>query len=74
MRPVRLASGRVDHVDDLTPGSGRRTPPRARLRTDAPQLSLDGEWDFRWAPGGEPDGRPRSKFATLDEMLAVLGR
>ncbi len=46
----------MDHVDDLTPGSGRRTPPRARLRTDAPELSLDGDWDFRWAPGGEPDG------------------
>ncbi|HEX5812687.1 MAG TPA: glycoside hydrolase family 2 TIM barrel-domain containing protein, partial [Pseudonocardia sp.] len=46
----------MDHVDDLTPGSGRRTPARARLRTDAPELSLDGEWDFRWAAGGEPDG------------------
>ena len=46
----------MDHVDDLTPGSGRRTPPRARLRTDAPELSLDGDWDFRWAAGGEPDG------------------
>ena len=53
---MRIASGRVDHVDDLTPGSGRRTPPRARLRTDAPELSLDGEWDFRWAACGEPDG------------------
>jgi beta-galactosidase len=46
----------VSHIDDLTPGSGRRTPPRARLRTDAPELSLNGEWDFRWAPAGEPDG------------------
>ena len=46
----------MGHVDDLTPGSGRRTPPRARLRTDAPELSLNGEWDFRWAPAGEPSG------------------
>ena len=46
----------MSHVDDLTPGSGRRTPPRARLRTDAPELSLNGEWDFRWAPAGEPSG------------------
>ncbi|MBL8925197.1 MAG: DUF4981 domain-containing protein [Pseudonocardia sp.] len=46
----------MDHVDDLTPGSGRRTPPRARLRTDAPERSLDGEWEFRWAGSGEPDG------------------
>ena len=46
----------MGYVDDLTPGSGRRTPPRARLRTDAPELSLNGDWDFRWAPAGEPDG------------------
>lgn len=46
----------MGHVDDLSPGSGRRTPPRARLRTDAPSLSLNGEWDFRWSATGEPDG------------------
>jgi beta-galactosidase len=46
----------VSYVDDLSPGSGRRTPPRARLRTDAPELSLDGDWDFRWSAAGEPDG------------------
>ncbi len=46
----------MGYVDDLTPGSGRRTPPRARLRTDGPELSLNGEWDFRWASAGEPDG------------------
>jgi beta-galactosidase len=46
----------VGHVDDLSPGSGRRTPPRARLRTDAPALSLNGDWDFRWAATGEPAG------------------
>ena len=46
----------MGHVDDLTPGSGRRTAPRARLRTDAPELPLNGDWDFRWASAGEPDG------------------
>jgi beta-galactosidase len=46
----------VSYVDDLTPGSGRRTPPRSWLRTDAPQLGLNGDWDFRWSATGEPDG------------------
>jgi beta-galactosidase len=44
----------VSYVNDLTPGSGRRTPPRAWLRSDAPQLRLDGEWDFRWSPTADP--------------------
>jgi beta-galactosidase len=26
------------------------------LRTNAPEQSLNGDWDFRWAPAGEPDG------------------
>jgi beta-galactosidase len=47
----------VGYVDDLTPGSGRRTPPRSRLRSDAPSLSLSGEWDFRWSAEGEPTGQ-----------------
>ncbi|HEX8519995.1 MAG TPA: glycoside hydrolase family 2 TIM barrel-domain containing protein, partial [Pseudonocardia sp.] len=44
------------YVEDLTPGSGRRTPPRSRLRSDAPELSLNGDWDFRWSATGDPDG------------------
>jgi beta-galactosidase len=28
-------------------------PPRAHARTDAPQLSLDGEWAFRYSPTGD---------------------
>lgn len=32
------------------PGSDTRLAPRAWLHTDAPALSLDGEWDFRWSP------------------------
>ena len=35
------------YVEDHSTGSGRRTPPRAWLRSDAPELSLNGEWDFR---------------------------
>ncbi|OIH95819.1 MULTISPECIES: glycoside hydrolase family 2 TIM barrel-domain containing protein [unclassified Curtobacterium] len=32
------------------PGSDTRAAPRAWLHTDAPTLSLNGEWDFRWSP------------------------
>ena len=32
----------------FAPGEGRSAP-RARLRTDAPSLSLDGDWRFRWS-------------------------
>jgi beta-galactosidase len=40
----------VDHLTSFSPGSGRRTPPRAFLETDAPRLSLNGPWRFRLLP------------------------
>ena len=40
----------TSYVDDHTPGSGRRTPARAWLHTDAPELNLDGSWRFRLLP------------------------
>src|ERR1700712_4031504 len=56
----RPAVGRADaqaypdlvtsYVDDLTPGSGARSAPRAWLPSDAPSLSLDGDWRFRLSP------------------------
>jgi beta-galactosidase len=47
----------LSFVDDLTPGSGCRTPPRSWLRTDAPAVSLNGDWDFRWSAAGVPGGQ-----------------
>ncbi|BAK37825.1 beta-galactosidase [Microlunatus phosphovorus NM-1] len=38
------------YVEDLSPGSGRRTPARAWVHSDAPTLSLDGDWRFRLLP------------------------
>jgi beta-galactosidase len=38
------------YLDDFSPGSGRRSRPRAWLTTDAPMLSLNGAWKFRWSP------------------------
>ena len=40
----------MTYLDDFSAGSGRRSRPRAWLRTDAPVLSLNGEWKFRWSP------------------------
>lgn len=38
------------YVEAISPGSGRRTPPRARVATSAPEIDLSGTWDFRWYP------------------------
>nr|WP_183340748.1 glycoside hydrolase family 2 TIM barrel-domain containing protein [Microlunatus antarcticus] len=40
----------LDYLEDTGPGTGRRTPARAWVDTDAPALSLDGDWRFRWSP------------------------
>ena len=40
----------TSYVDDYSPGSGRRSPARAWLHSDAPQLSLNGDWRFRLLP------------------------
>jgi beta-galactosidase len=39
----------VTYYDDFVPHQGLREP-RAYLRTDAPRLSLDGDWRFRLSP------------------------
>lgn len=38
------------YVEDYSPGSGRRTPARAWVHSDAPTLNLDGDWRFRLLP------------------------
>ena len=45
-----MSASMTSYVDDFSPGSGRRSRPRAWLSTDAPTLSLNGEWKFRWSP------------------------
>ncbi|MDQ7910363.1 glycoside hydrolase family 2 TIM barrel-domain containing protein [Phytohabitans sp. ZYX-F-186] len=47
----------TDHVESYAPGEGR-LPPRADFRSDAPRLSLNGDWAFRLTPtaaGTGPD-------------------
>lgn len=45
----------LTYFEDFTPGSGRRTPARSWLHTDAPQLSLNGDWRFRLWPTAQAD-------------------
>jgi beta-galactosidase len=37
-------------LSSTAPGSDSRLEPRAWLHTDAPSLSLNGDWRFRWSP------------------------
>ncbi|PZE61906.1 glycoside hydrolase family 2 TIM barrel-domain containing protein [Curtobacterium sp. MCLR17_044] len=37
-------------LSSTAPGSDSRLAPRAWLHTDAPSLSLNGDWRFRWSP------------------------
>jgi beta-galactosidase len=53
----------TSYVDDFSPGSGKRSRPRAWLATDAPSLSLNGEWKFRWSPVA----------LGLDDVVAEVG-
>lgn len=41
---------RIDGVDRIEPGSGRRVRARSAVSTDAAVLDLSGRWDFRWSP------------------------
>jgi len=58
-----VTHGDVGYLQDFSPGRGRRVRPRAWLPSDAPQLSLNGDWRFRWSPtatglddeGADPD-------------------
>ncbi|GGH96356.1 glycoside hydrolase family 2 TIM barrel-domain containing protein [Arthrobacter liuii] len=49
-RSLDLGPAEVAVLASLAPGRGT-VPPRAYLVTDAPRLSLNGEWQFRLSPG-----------------------
>ncbi|WP_374009195.1 glycoside hydrolase family 2 TIM barrel-domain containing protein [Leifsonia sp. LS-T14] len=63
----------VHYLNDVGPGSGRRRAARSWLHSDAPTLSLDGDWRFRLlagvpgtlgAPDVLPDDEAPESFAT----------
>ncbi|PYI67213.1 beta-galactosidase [Arthrobacter livingstonensis] len=58
MAPHTATSADVSYVANRGPGSGRRVPARSWLHTDAPSLSLNGDWRFRLLAGvpGTPGG------------------
>lgn len=67
-----LAKGRL-----LSPTHPTQDDAAALIAARAPGAVSWADWqqiDRQERARGEPDGRPRRKFATLDEMLAVLGR
>lgn len=43
------------YVTDYSPGSGPRQAPRSWLHSDAPSLSLNGDWRFRLSPTARVD-------------------
>ncbi|KQO61363.1 glycoside hydrolase family 2 TIM barrel-domain containing protein [Curtobacterium sp. Leaf261] len=47
---MALTSPARADLHSTAPGSASRLAPRAWLHTDAPSLSLNGEWRFRWSP------------------------
>jgi len=53
----------VPYYDDVTPGVGMM-PPRSTADTDAPVLSLDGDWRFRLHPTADGGG---AAFPDVDD-------
>lgn len=49
-RSLELGAADIQDLESLEPGRGA-LPARAYLHSDAPRLSLNGEWQFRLSPG-----------------------
>ncbi|WP_166996960.1 glycoside hydrolase family 2 TIM barrel-domain containing protein [Paramicrobacterium fandaimingii] len=62
------------YLTDVGPGSGARTPARSWLHTDAPTLSLNGDWRFRLlarAPGEPGAAGILPAGEGIDDVAAV---
>ncbi|POH74098.1 glycoside hydrolase family 2 TIM barrel-domain containing protein [Arthrobacter glacialis] len=73
MSPANTATAGVSHLTDQGPGSGRRVPARSWLHSDAPFLSLNGDWRFRLlpaAPGTPGAGCVLPTGETVEGMAA----
>lgn len=60
-------------LSDHAPGSDSRLAPRAWLRTDAPFLSLNGDWDFRLHPADPSDRDAAGRPAFADPGVDIAG-
>jgi beta-galactosidase len=70
---LELGAERVLELSSLEPGAGS-LPARAYLHSDAPRLSLNGEWQFRLSPGirtAPNDGWQLGKDLTGFDRLQV---
>ncbi|RLP76912.1 DUF4981 domain-containing protein [Mycetocola tolaasinivorans] len=63
-----------DLVSSRAPSGGAVRPARAWLRSDAPTLSLNGEWAFRLLPAADPRGEAVSSFAQPETDTSGWGR
>lgn len=70
-RSLELGAAVIQDLASLAPGRGT-LPPRAYLDSDAPRLSLNGDWHFRLSPGirvapndGWQLGKDLNGFTTL---------
>lgn len=65
----------ANYITDTGPGTGMRLPARSWLHSDAPALSLNGQWRFRLLPGapGTPGGRGVLPAGEAIEGLAEEG-
>ncbi|MFI2564806.1 glycoside hydrolase family 2 TIM barrel-domain containing protein [Paenarthrobacter sp. NPDC018779] len=62
------------YITDPGPGSGNRLPARSWLHTNAPTLSLNGQWRFRLLPGapGTPGGHGVLPHGESAESVAAV--
>ncbi|MFB2600292.1 glycoside hydrolase family 2 TIM barrel-domain containing protein [Herbiconiux sp. P17] len=63
----------MTYLTDTAPGSGARRPARAWLATDAPTLSLDGDWRFRLLAGAPGTPGASGVLPAGEESEAVAG-
>ncbi|MFJ4168037.1 glycoside hydrolase family 2 TIM barrel-domain containing protein [Paenarthrobacter sp. NPDC089714] len=68
-------SPEIAYITDPGPGSGNRLPARSWLHTNAPTLSLNGQWRFRLLPGapGTPGGHGVLPHGESTEGVAAEG-
>ena len=66
-RTVSVVTTAIADLHSTAPGSTTRHAPRAWLHTDAPSLSLNGEWRFRWFPVADAPADMHAPAPALDD-------